>query len=83
MATDQPRNNKPNIVFFLWDNLGWGEPGCYGGGILRGAATPRIDRLADGGLKLLNFKEHIQIGAITQFVTAIATKDRSALPHTA
>jgi arylsulfatase A-like enzyme len=51
---------KPNIVFFLWDNLGWGEVGCYGGGILRGAATPRIDRLADEGLKLLNFNVEAQ-----------------------
>jgi arylsulfatase A-like enzyme len=28
---------KPNIVLVLMDNLGWGEPGVYGGGILRGA----------------------------------------------
>jgi arylsulfatase len=27
----------------LMDNLGYGEVGCYGGGILRGAPTPRID----------------------------------------
>jgi hypothetical protein len=32
---------KPNIVFILMDNLGYGELGVYGGGILRGAATPR------------------------------------------
>ena len=31
---------RPNIVFFFWDNLGWGEVGCYGGGVLRGAPTP-------------------------------------------
>ena len=31
---------RPNIVFFFWDNLGWGEFGCYGGGVLRGAPTP-------------------------------------------
>ncbi|HEY2799362.1 MAG TPA: hypothetical protein VGI85_02115, partial [Chthoniobacterales bacterium] len=37
---------KPNIVFILMDNLGYGEVGCYGGGITRGAATPRIDKLA-------------------------------------
>jgi hypothetical protein len=37
---------QPNIVFILWDNLGWGEVGCYGGGVLRGAATPWIDELA-------------------------------------
>ena len=39
---------QPNIVFFFWDNLAWGEVGCYGGGILRGAPTPRIDALARG-----------------------------------
>jgi len=51
---------KPNIVFFLWDNLGWGEVGCYGGGVLRGAPTPRIDALAAQGLRLLNFNVEAQ-----------------------
>ena len=46
---------KSNIVFILMDNLGYGEVGCYGGGILRGAATPRIDKLATEGTRLLNF----------------------------
>ncbi len=41
--------NQPNIVFFFWDNLAWGEVGCYGGGVLRGAPTPRIDQLAGKG----------------------------------
>lgn len=45
---------KPNIVFFWWDNFAWGELGRYGGGVLRGAPTPRIDRLASEGLRLLN-----------------------------
>lgn len=45
----------PHILFILADNLGWGEPGCYGGGSLRGAPTPRIDRLAAEGIRLLNF----------------------------
>ena len=47
--------SKPNIVFILVDNLGWGELGVYGGGILRGAPTPRIDQFAAQGLRLLNF----------------------------
>ena len=51
---------QPNIVFILWDNLGWGEVGCYGGGVLRGAATPRIDELAAQGLRLLNFNVEAQ-----------------------
>jgi arylsulfatase len=32
--------DKPNIVVMMVDNLGWGELGTYGGGILRGAETP-------------------------------------------
>ncbi|MEE8513872.1 MAG: arylsulfatase [Gammaproteobacteria bacterium] len=46
---------KPNVVFMMMDNLGWGEIGTYGGGILRGAPTPRLDTLAEEGMKLLNF----------------------------
>ena len=53
-------STKPNIVFFFWDNLGWGEVGCYGGGVLRGAPTPRIDQLAAEGLRLLNFNVEAQ-----------------------
>jgi arylsulfatase A-like enzyme len=45
----------PHIVLIVADNLGWGELGCYGGGALRGAPTPRIDRLAREGLLLHNF----------------------------
>jgi len=38
--------DKPNIVLVFMDNFGWGEPGFNGGGIIRGAPTPRIDQLA-------------------------------------
>ncbi|MGA3117173.1 MAG: sulfatase-like hydrolase/transferase [Syntrophobacteraceae bacterium] len=51
---------KPNIVFILMDNLGYGELGVYGGGILRGAPTPRIDKLANEGMRLLNFNVEAQ-----------------------
>ncbi|WP_346355384.1 arylsulfatase [Azotosporobacter soli] len=51
---------KPNIIFVFMDNLGWGELGCYGGGVLRGAPTPRIDGLAAEGLRLLNFNVEAQ-----------------------
>src|SRR5262245_17203851 len=63
-----PPAGKPNIVFLMADNLGYGELGCYGGGILRGAPTPRIDRLAGEGLRLLNYN-----------VEAQCTPSRSAL----
>src|SRR4029453_13334018 len=34
------------------DDVGWGDFGCYGGGVAVGAPTPNIDRLAREG-KLL------------------------------
>jgi arylsulfatase len=52
--------NRPNIVVVLMDNLGYGEPGVYGGGILRGAPTPRIDAMAAEGTRLLNFNVEVQ-----------------------
>src|SRR5271170_5141505 len=60
LASAQVADKKPNIVLVLMDNLGWGEPGVYGGGILRGAPTPRIDHLAAEGMRLLNFNVEAQ-----------------------
>ena len=51
---------KPNILFILVDNLGYGEIGSYGGGVTRGAPTPRIDNLAKSGLRLLNMNMETQ-----------------------
>jgi hypothetical protein len=51
---------RPNIVFVLMDNLGYGEPGVYGGGITRGAPTPWIDRRAGEGTRLTNFNVEAQ-----------------------
>ncbi len=48
-------SSKPNIIFMMADNLGYGDVGIYGGGDLRGAPTPRIDRLAAEGLRLTQF----------------------------
>src|SRR6185436_14963186 len=47
---------KPNILFMLVDNLGYGELGAYGGGATRGAPTPRIDKLASEGLRLTKWE---------------------------
>lgn len=47
--------SKPNIVLVLMDNFGYGEPGVYGGGVMRGAPTPRIDSIAAEGFQLTNY----------------------------
>ncbi|MDR3405807.1 MAG: sulfatase-like hydrolase/transferase [Chthoniobacter sp.] len=39
---------KPNILFIVADDLGYGEPGCYGG---KDIPTPNIDSLAAGGVR--------------------------------
>ena len=51
---------KTNILFILVDNLGYGEIGSYGGGVTRGAPTPRIDSLAREGIRLLNMNMETQ-----------------------
>jgi len=53
-------DKKPNILFILVDNLGYGELGSYGGGVTRGAPTPRIDSLAKEGTRLLNMNMETQ-----------------------
>jgi arylsulfatase A-like enzyme len=52
--------SRPNLIYFQVDNLGYGELGCYGGGVLRGAPTTRIDHFAGEGFKLLNFAPEAQ-----------------------
>lgn len=45
------QSSSPNVVFILADNVGYGDLGSYGGGELRGAPTPRLDQMAQEGLR--------------------------------
>jgi arylsulfatase A-like enzyme len=47
------QDRKPNIVFILVDNVGWGAFGVYGGTI----PTPRIDKLASEGIRFKGYKK--------------------------
>ncbi len=51
-ALEKKTGKKPNIVWLLIDDMGFGDPGCYGGGKVIGADTPHMDRLAAEGLRL-------------------------------
>jgi arylsulfatase A-like enzyme len=42
------RTTKPNILFILADDLGYGDLGCYGQKLVR---TPNVDRLAEQGMR--------------------------------
>ena len=46
------RTEKPNIIWIMADDLGYGDLGCYGQKLLR---TPRIDRMAAEGLRFTQF----------------------------
>jgi arylsulfatase A-like enzyme len=52
-VTSSQSSGRPNIVLIFPDNLGWGEVGVYGS--VRGAPTPRIDKMAAQGMRLNNF----------------------------
>jgi arylsulfatase B len=48
-AADAPRPaGKPNVIFIVVDDLGYGELGCYGG---KEIPTPQIDSLAASGAR--------------------------------
>lgn len=53
-STEKPRRNgdKPNIVFIIADDLGYGDLSCYGQKLFQ---TPHIDRLAAEGIR---FTQH-------------------------
>jgi arylsulfatase A-like enzyme len=48
----RPDSDKPNIVLMLFDNVGYGDLGCYGN---RRVKTRRIDRLAAEGVQCTDF----------------------------
>ena len=51
-AEEQPKPEKPNIIFILADDLGYGNLGCYGQQQIQ---TPRLDQMAAEGLR---FTQH-------------------------
>jgi arylsulfatase A-like enzyme len=52
LAAYRRAGKRPNVLVILFDDVGWGDFGCYGGGVAVGAPTPNIDRLARRGLLL-------------------------------
>ena len=51
LACCNKNKSKPNFVFFLVDDLGWTDLGCYGSTFCE---TPYIDKLASQGMLFTN-----------------------------
>ena len=47
-ANGQKKDSKPNIIFILCDDMGYGDLGCYGQPFIR---TPHIDAMANEGMR--------------------------------
>ncbi|MBK9137824.1 MAG: arylsulfatase [Verrucomicrobia bacterium] len=43
---------RPNLIWIMADDLGWGEVGCYGQKVIQ---TPHLDRMAAEGLRFTHF----------------------------
>lgn len=63
-APAKPPAGAPNVVYIVFDDLGFADLGCYGSEI----STPNIDALAMGGLRYTNFH-----------TTALCSPTRAAL----
>jgi len=50
-CSEQPNEQKPNVLILLADDLGYTDLNCFGGK----ARTPNLDNLADNGIKFTHF----------------------------
>lgn len=51
LAANEPAMPPPNVVVILADDVGWGDPSCYGA---TKVPTPNLDRLARDGRRFVN-----------------------------
>jgi len=69
--------DKPNIVFIMTDDQGYGDLSCFGSKTI---ATPNIDGLADEGMKFMDFYVHSICSPTRMAFMTGAYANRTALP---
>jgi arylsulfatase A-like enzyme len=55
----QEKTSKPNIIYIMADDLGYGDVGCYGQEVIQ---TPNIDQMAEQGIK---FTQHYAANTVS------------------
>ncbi|MBC7468701.1 MAG: sulfatase-like hydrolase/transferase [Ramlibacter sp.] len=58
------KNNRPNLVFIVADDLGYADLGCYGG---RAPVSPVLDRLAASGIRFTQGYSNSPVCSPTRF----------------
>lgn len=56
----EAKDDRPNIILIMADDLGWGDLHCYGA---RDIQTPNIDRLANEGMQFMNFHANSSVSS--------------------
>ncbi len=81
MDAQPPSSGKcPNIVFMFTDNTGYGEPGCYGAGILRGGSTPSRPALMTSCFSIRSCAHAVSSGAVRDGLTQREVSIAALLP---
>jgi uncharacterized sulfatase len=52
VARPEDATSRPNLIYIMVDDLGYGDLGCFGQKVIK---TPNLDRLASEGLKLTSY----------------------------
>lgn len=64
-SAETKKESKPNIIYILADDLGYGELGCYGQDKIE---TPNIDKLAQKGMRFTNHYAGSPVSAPSRYM---------------
>ena len=73
IGQDKPGRRRPNIVYILADDLGYGDVGCYNPATK--IPTPYLDRLATSGIRFADAHAPTSVCTPTRYAISWATRN--------